>query len=88
MRNICLMVRWITFGKVCLGQCKKEICSAVDACSCKNCIWKLEVAFHWPHDRFALGWEYMSQDIDFNYNTFKLYMFFITFTIDFNNDES
>ena len=50
--------------------------------------WKLEVAFHWPHDRFALGWEYMSQDIDFNYNTFKLYMFFITFTIDFNNDES
>jgi hypothetical protein len=45
--------------------------------------WSLELAFHWPHDRFALGWEHMSPDEEHEYNTLKLYLFFITLTLDF-----
>jgi hypothetical protein len=26
MRNICVFIQWITFGKVCLGACRKEVC--------------------------------------------------------------
>jgi hypothetical protein len=45
--------------------------------------WSLEIAFHWPHDRFALGWEYMSPDDKHTYSTLKVYIFFTTFTLDF-----
>ena len=24
--------------------------------------WTLEIAFHYPHNRFALGWEFISAD--------------------------
>lgn len=26
MKNICLFIQWITFGKVCLGYCNKKVC--------------------------------------------------------------
>ena len=26
MRNICVFIQWITFGKVCLGHCRQEVC--------------------------------------------------------------
>ena len=45
--------------------------------------WVVEIAFHWPHDRFALGWEYAKPDETFNYTTIKLYLLIATFTIDF-----
>jgi hypothetical protein len=45
--------------------------------------WNLEIAFFWPHDRFALGWEYMKPDCEYTYSTLKVYLFFITFTLDF-----
>jgi hypothetical protein len=45
--------------------------------------WELEIAFHWPHDRFALGWETMFPDEKYNYTTVKIYFFFVTFTLDF-----
>jgi|TARA_R110001632_G_scaffold124205_1_gene236929 hypothetical protein len=45
--------------------------------------WELEIAFHWPHDRFALGWETMFPDEKYNYTTVKVYLFFVTFTLDF-----
>jgi len=32
MKSICYFIRWITFGKVCLGQCREE-CKAE---SCKK----------------------------------------------------
>lgn len=44
--------------------------------------WELEIQFHLPHDRFVLGWEYIAPDKEYNYNTFKLYLFIITFTLD------
>ena len=45
--------------------------------------WTLEIAFHWPHDRFALGWEYMACDEENNYKTIKLYLFIATLTLDY-----
>jgi len=44
--------------------------------------WQLEIAFHWPHDRFALGWDIMRPDSEYDYYTLKLYLFFVTFTLD------
>jgi|TARA_B110000977_G_scaffold199612_1_gene287500 hypothetical protein len=44
--------------------------------------WALEIAFHWPHDRLALGWEFMRPDGEYDYTTVKLYLFFVTFTLD------
>ena len=45
--------------------------------------WTLEIAFHYPHDRFLLGWEYMPQTKEYNYKTIKLYLFIATLTLDF-----
>lgn len=44
--------------------------------------WQLEIAFHWPHDRLALGWEIMRPNEQFNYTTIKLYLFIVTLTLD------
>lgn len=45
--------------------------------------WELEIAFHWPHNRFSLGWEVIHPDEEYNYTTIKVYLFFTTFTLDF-----
>jgi len=45
--------------------------------------WELTIDFHWPHHRFALGWEYIAPDETFPYSTITLYLFFITFTLDY-----
>ena len=44
--------------------------------------WALEIAFHWPHDRLALGWDYIAPDREYNYTTMKLYLLFATLTLD------
>jgi len=44
--------------------------------------WTLEIAFHWPHDRFALGWEYIAPDEQYDYYTIKLYLGILTITLD------
>ena len=46
-------------------------------------MWNLEMAFHYPHDRFLLGWDYIQFDKEFNYNTVRLYLFIVTFTLNF-----
>lgn len=45
--------------------------------------WTLEIAFHYPHNRFALGWEFINADKEYNYNTIKIYLFIATLTLDF-----
>jgi hypothetical protein len=45
--------------------------------------WELKIEFHWPHHRFALGWDYISADEEYDYSTSRLYFFFITFTLDY-----
>jgi hypothetical protein len=41
------------------------------------------LAFHWPHDRFALGWEYIGPDKEHDYTTIKLFLFIMTLELDF-----
>jgi len=43
--------------------------------------WNLEIVFHWPHDRFALGWEFINSTNDCNYKTFTLYLFIVTLSL-------
>ncbi len=44
--------------------------------------WNLLISFHYPHDRFALGWEYIAPDENNPFNTITLYL--LIATIDFN----
>jgi len=43
----------------------------------------LEIAFHWPHQRLALGWEIMNPDEKYSYTTIRLYLLVVTLTLDF-----
>jgi hypothetical protein len=43
--------------------------------------WNLEIGFHFPHNRFALGWEYIGTDEEHDYITITLYLFITTFTL-------
>lgn len=45
--------------------------------------WELTIEFHLPHDRFALGWEYIAPDEKCEYSTAKMYLLFITLTLDY-----
>jgi hypothetical protein len=40
------------------------------------------LAFHWPHDRFALGWEYMRPDEKHEFTTIRLFLCIMTLEID------
>lgn len=44
--------------------------------------WVLKMGFHWPHDRFCLGWEYMSPDEKNDYTTIRLFLFILTLELD------
>ena len=47
-----------------------------------NMNWQLELNAHWPHDRFALGWEYIAATDEENITTFTIY--FLIVTVSFN----
>jgi hypothetical protein len=40
--------------------------------------WYLNIIFHWPHDRFLLGTEFIRADETFKYDTIILYLFIVT----------
>ena len=40
----------------------------------------IEIAIHWPHDRFALGWDILPVDEKYDYATCNIYLGFITIT--------
>ena len=44
--------------------------------------WILEIAFHWPHDRFALGWETIGPDEEEPILTVRVYLLFVTLILD------
>jgi hypothetical protein len=44
--------------------------------------WTLEISFHWPHECLLVGREFKNGDEEYDYNTFKLYLFIVTFTLD------
>jgi hypothetical protein len=45
--------------------------------------WTLDIALHFPHHRFLLGWEYIASDEQYNYTTIRLYLFIATLTLDY-----
>lgn len=44
--------------------------------------WVLHIAFHFPHDRFALGWELHRPDEEHEYYTIQVYLFVVTLRLD------
>lgn len=49
--------------------------------------WTLELAFHWPHNRLALGWEFIAADEEFSYSTFRLFLGILTITFNSQYNE-
>jgi len=45
--------------------------------------WELTIEFHFPHDRFMVGWEVIQPSKKYNYRTIILYLFIVTITLDF-----
>jgi len=45
--------------------------------------WELTIQFHFPHDRFSVGWEVIQPNEEFNYTTISIYLFIVTLTLDF-----
>lgn len=43
----------------------------------------IEIAFYWPHDRFALGWDWINPDEKCDYTTVRLYLLITTITINY-----
>lgn len=43
----------------------------------------LEIGFHWPHDRFAIGWQVMQPDEEYDYFTLTIFLGILTIT--YNN---
>lgn len=45
--------------------------------------WTLEIAFHWPHDRFCLGWKVLNIDDEHDYVTINIFLLFCTLTLEY-----
>jgi len=46
--------------------------------------WKLTISFHWPHDRFALGWQIIQPEEREPYWTLTLYLGIATLDLDWD----
>lgn len=45
-------------------------------------LWDFTIGFHFPHERFAIGWEFIPSEPDeFPYCTFTLYLGIVTLTL-------
>ena len=44
--------------------------------------WQLELNAHWPHDRFAIGWEYIGSSEKEKITTFTVFL--LVFTISYH----
>jgi len=40
--------------------------------------WELELNLHWPHDRFALGWQYIGEDEKEPLRSYILFLLVLT----------
>jgi hypothetical protein len=45
--------------------------------------WRLHIAFHYPHDRLALGWELHRPEENYQYYTIQVYILIVTVKLDF-----
>ena len=46
--------------------------------------WRLQISFHWPHDRFCLGFQTIKPSEEDQYWTLTLYLLIATVEIDWN----
>jgi hypothetical protein len=44
--------------------------------------WVLSIVFHYPHNRLAIGWEFINADEKENYYTINVFLFIATLTLD------
>jgi hypothetical protein len=44
--------------------------------------WTLTFSLHWPHDRFALGWEYIRPTEDEPLDSYILFLLILTISLD------
>lgn len=49
--------------------------------------WQLTIMSHWPHDRFALGWEFLPITEQAPYNTVQIFLLVITIRLDFVSED-
>ena len=47
--------------------------------------WTLDIGLHWPHDRCAVGWEYIGPTDTEDISTFTLYIFICTISFNIYN---
>jgi len=45
--------------------------------------WSLKIEFHYPHNRFALGFDFMRPEENYEYSTIRIYLLIATLTLDF-----
>lgn len=45
--------------------------------------WTLLISIHWPHDRFALGWQTIKATEEDDYNTITIFLLVLSLTLDF-----
>ena len=43
--------------------------------------WSLEIVLHYPHDRFAVGWQYLAPNEEANFHTLEIFLFITTLTL-------
>jgi hypothetical protein len=44
--------------------------------------WSLKIEFHYPHNRFALGFDIMRPEAKYDYATIRIYLLIATLTLD------
>jgi len=49
--------------------------------------WQLMITAHWPHDRFALGWEVLNPTTEVNWTTIQVFLFVFSIRLDIFPDE-
>ena len=49
--------------------------------SWNNAFWELEIIITWPHDRCAVGWEYIGPVKDEPISTFRIFFFILTLAL-------
>ena len=45
--------------------------------------WELKLSVHFPHNRFAIGWDYKAANDKVFYHSFKIYLTIFTLTFNY-----
>ena len=43
--------------------------------------WSIDISLHWPHNRCALGWQYLGPLENVKWHTTEIFLFVITISI-------